>query len=294
MSEDLLGGAGPNGLVRTRHGVMLFSRTDSVVGRSLDYYGEYFEQEAALFRQCLRPGDTAVDVGANIGAHTVALARAVGPAGRVLAFEPVWQNYQLLCANLALNGLSWVDGLLAAAGSRDDLLHLGDVDTTAEGNFGALSLDALPGERPVPLHRLDSVVRQERVRLIKIDVEGMEAEVLDGARALIARSRPALYVENDRPDKSRALILRLQELGYACHWYLPAFHNPANANGRTEPIFDCGFVDDGARIHAFGMGINLFCVPAEQGGRINGLLAVADPDEHPLHRDRNARFVGGR
>lgn len=295
MADDLLGGEGPVGLVKARHGLMMYRRTDSVVGRSLGYYGEYFEQEVALFRQCVRAGDRVIDVGANIGAHTVALARLVGPAGRVLALEPVDANHRLLCGNLALNGLDWADGLLAAAGAADGMLHLAAVAMDTDGNFGALSLDELAGDLPVPVHRLDGLCREGagRIRLIKIDVEGMEAEVLEGARSLIARDRPVLYVENDRPDRSAALIRLLGELGYACYWYLPAFHNPANFAGRSEAIFGYGLVDNGTEIHGLGMGINLFCLPAEAGARINGLLPVAGPDEHPLVRSHNGRFVGG-
>ncbi|WP_042696279.1 FkbM family methyltransferase [Azospirillum sp. B506] len=295
MAEDLLGGAGPVGLVKARHGLMMYRRTDNVVGRSLGYYGEYFEQEVALFRQCVRTGDRVIDVGANIGAHTVALARLVGPTGRVLALEPIDANHRLLCGNLALNGLDWAEGQLAAAGAADGLLHLAAVPMDEDGNYGALSLDALPGDRPVPVRRLDGLARDGagRIRLIKIDVEGMESEVLEGARGLIARDRPVLYVENDRPDKSAALIRLLGELGYACYWYLPAFHNPANFAGRSEPIFGHGFVDDGTEIRGLGLGINLFCLPAEAGARINGLLPVADPDEHPLRRGHNGRFLAG-
>ncbi|WP_245636782.1 FkbM family methyltransferase [Azospirillum thiophilum] len=300
MAEDLLGGAGPVGLVRARHGLMMYRRTDTVVGRSLDYYGEYFEQEVALFRQCVRPGDRVIDVGANIGAHTVALARLVGPTGRVLALEPIDANHRLLCGNLALNGLDWADGMLAAAGATDGILHLAGVAMEEDGNYGALSLDTLSlgapaGDRPVPVHRLDGLAHDGagRIRLIKIDVEGMEAQVLEGARALIARDRPVLYVENDRPDKSAALIRLLEELGYACYWYLPAFHNPANFAGRSEPIFGHGLIDDGTEIHGLGMGINLFCLPAEAGARISGLLPVAGPEEHPLLRGHNGRFIGG-
>ncbi|MBK1836866.1 FkbM family methyltransferase [Azospirillum sp. YIM B02556] len=296
MADDLLAGEGPVGLVKARHGLMMFRRTDTVVGRSLAYYGEYFEQEVALFRQCVRAGDRVIDVGANIGAHTVALARLVGPAGRVLALEPIDANHRLLCGNLALNGLDWADGLLAAAGAADGMLQLAAVAMDEDGNYGALSLEALAGDRPVPVHRLDRLAGEGgagRIRLIKIDVEGMEAEVLEGARGLIARDRPVLYVENDRPDRSAALIRLLGALGYACYWYLPAFHNPANFAGRSEPIFGHGLVDDGTEIRGLGMGINLFCLPAEAGARINGLLAVAGPDEHPLVRGRNGRFIGG-
>ncbi|HYH40041.1 MAG TPA: FkbM family methyltransferase [Azospirillum sp.] len=109
QSADLLGESGTNRLVRARHGFMLFNRHDTVVGRSLAYYGEYFESEVRLFRQMVRSGDVVIDAGANIGTHTLALARATGPTGRVLAFEPVRLNHQLLCANMALNSLTQVE-----------------------------------------------------------------------------------------------------------------------------------------------------------------------------------------
>lgn len=63
---------------------MTCRRTDSVVGRSLGCSGEFFGQEVALFRQCVRAVGRVIGVGASIGAHTVAPARPVGPAGRVL------------------------------------------------------------------------------------------------------------------------------------------------------------------------------------------------------------------
>lgn len=62
---------------------MTYRRTDSVVGRSLGCSGECFEQEVALFRQCVRAGDRTSDVGANIGAHTVALARPVADSDNI-------------------------------------------------------------------------------------------------------------------------------------------------------------------------------------------------------------------
>ena len=71
-----------------RHGKLMYLLNDAYIGRSLDVYGEYSEGEIDLFRQLLRPGDVAIDVGANIGALTVPMARLVQPGGAVVAFEP--------------------------------------------------------------------------------------------------------------------------------------------------------------------------------------------------------------
>src|SRR5918993_5744771 len=88
-----------------RHGRMMYNVNDQYIGRSLDLYGEYSEGEVDLFRQILRQGDLALDVGANIGVHTVPMARLVGERGSVLAIEPQRLAYQTLCGNVALNGL---------------------------------------------------------------------------------------------------------------------------------------------------------------------------------------------
>src|SRR5947208_10976207 len=88
-----------------RPGIMMYYVTDPRVGRSLDLYGEFAEGAARLFQRIVQPGMTALEVEANVGAHTLCLAKAVGPAGRVLAFEPQRARYQMLCGNLALNAV---------------------------------------------------------------------------------------------------------------------------------------------------------------------------------------------
>jgi hypothetical protein len=81
---------------RCRHGTMMYLRQDIYVGRSFAEYGEYSEGEVDLFRQCLRPGDVALDIGANFGSHTIPLAQLVGPGGAVYAFEPQRILFQIL------------------------------------------------------------------------------------------------------------------------------------------------------------------------------------------------------
>ncbi len=233
-----------------RHGIMLYAPQDRFIGGALARYGEFSEGEQDLFRQMVRPGDTVVEVGANIGAHTVPLARLAGPAGRVLAFEPQRAIFQMLCANLALNGLGQVEATQAALGAAAGTLHVPEADYTGAGNFGGIAL-ATEGGAPVPVMTLDSL-GLPALRLLKVDVEGMEAEVLSGGRDTIARLRPLLYVENDREAKSAALIRLILGMGYRLFWHLPRMFNPNNYRGVAE--------------NGFGpiISINMVGVPAEQ------------------------------
>ena len=229
-----------------RHGDLLFSVHDQHIGRSLDLYGEWAEGELDLLGLLLRPGDTVVDVGANLGTHTVFFAQRVGPSGAVLAFEPQRIVFQMLCANLALNGLFNVHAHPAAVGRAAGVRELPDVRYDQPSNYGGVSLveqapaaAAPTGDSPgarVPMLALDGLGLQ-RCRLLKIDVEGMELDVLEGGRALIEATRPIIYVENNDTARSPALIGWLLARGYHLHWHLSRFFNPANHFANPDNVF---------------------------------------------------------
>jgi hypothetical protein len=101
VAEPGAGQFGNRLLRRCRYGWMLFD--GPFIGKCFELYGEYSEAEVALMRQFVRPGDTVIDVGANIGDLTLPLAQMVGAGGRVYAVESHADTYNVLCANLALN-----------------------------------------------------------------------------------------------------------------------------------------------------------------------------------------------
>src|SRR5438445_7884680 len=90
-------------LKQTRYGVMAYCIHDECVGRSLDLYGEFSVEETKVFDRMIRPGMIVVDIGANIGAHTLYFAWAVGPAGSVIAIEPQGFLHHILNTNLLLH-----------------------------------------------------------------------------------------------------------------------------------------------------------------------------------------------
>jgi FkbM family methyltransferase len=218
-----------------RHGRFSYLVNDAYIGRSLDVYGEYSEGEIDLFRQLLRPGDVAVDVGANIGALTIGIARLVGAEGAVLAFEPQRVIYDILSNNIRLNGLTNVIAHRRAVGSEPGTTRVPALDYRQTNNFGGVALGGSQGE-PVEIVTIDSLALP-RLRLLKVDVEGMEANVVAGARATIARLQPALYIENDRAELSQRLISLLFGVGYRLWWHITPLFNPKNFFGYPEDIF---------------------------------------------------------
>lgn len=287
MLENLLpGSSGPNSLIRGRRGYFLYNRHDIVVGRSMACYGEYFETEVAVFAECCRPGDIVCDIGANIGTHTVAMAQLVGPTGRVIAMEAQQQIHHLLCANVALNGLGNVEAVHAAAGSAAGTVRMPAVDYDAPNNFGGIGTVERGAGYDVACRSLDDIIDVPHLRLIKIDVEGMEAEVVRGAARIIARHRPILYVENDRLEKSRELLGVIGSMGYRMFWHLPMFFNPGNYAGNPENIHAIGFYDAGDRYGTIGFAINMVCIPAETDIAM-ALPEAIDLDYHPLRKTPN-------
>jgi len=253
-----------NQLKQCRHGLMLYNSHDLYVGRSLDQYGEFSQGEVDLFGQVVKPGQVILEVGANIGVHTVWLAQAVGASGTVLAFEPQRIVYQTLCANLALNSITNVHCFCAAVGKAPGRIVVPPLDYSQANNYGGLELGGYQQGEMVPVLTLDGL-NLPKCHFLKIDVEGMEQQVLEGAVQTIAARMPILYVENDRKDKSAALIRFIDGLGYNLFWHKPLLFNPSNFAGNAENVF--------GRTGS----LNMLCLPRTRAQSVSGLEPVQVP-----------------
>lgn len=260
------------GIVQAKHGVFLYPSQD-FVGQVLAAYGEWAEPEAAVLMQFLRPGDVAIDVGANIGTLAIPMARQVGPTGRVHAFEPQAMMFRLLNANAALNAIEQLRLHPMALGAADGYLPLPPLDYASPGNYSALSFAATPPQPTqstdsVPIRRLDDVLATiDRCRLLKVDVEGMEPAVLDGAAALIARHRPILYLEANQRATFAAVLERLNRFGYRAYWHAFRTFNPDN------------FAKNASNVIGSTGDVNLLCLPAGSGLDVVGLYPATNFDE---------------
>lgn len=165
-----------------------------LIAREMCLTGRYAPLETELIRGLLAPGDTFVDVGANIGYFALVGAAAVGPRGRVAALEPDPRMAQELEGNVRRNGLAHVDVLRLAASDHRGTATLAGFDEHG-GNWGVSRLgggDGAANTFTVPCAPLDQALDDlgiGEVALAKVDVEGAEAAVLDGMREGLARGR---------------------------------------------------------------------------------------------------------
>jgi FkbM family methyltransferase len=274
--------ADPYELTETRHGPMLVNRNDFYMGKALLLYGECCELESQFILTLLRNPGLVIEVGSNMGIHTIPMAQFLTAQGRtMLALEPQPVIFQQLCANLALNGLMNVRALPYACGRENGAVTFEIPDYAQPGNFGGTSMnaepapaDALAARRElVQCVRLDNLVADGPVGVIKIDVEGFEQQVLEGSEGILARCHPLLYVENDRREHSPALIQWLFDHEYRLWWHLPPLFNPQNFRGVRENFYS-GVVS-----------LNMLGVHRSVPTPEMGIPEVLDVDEDPLRRN---------
>jgi FkbM family methyltransferase len=253
-----------------KHGYFAYNQFDEMVGNSLDTYGEWCEQEFDLFKEVIEAGNVILDVGAYIGTHTVFFAKQVGSLGKVLAFEPQRSSFQLLCTNLTLNALYNTQCLQVGVGEVSKSLKLPVADPYEGRNYGAISIEGYQQGEDLQLITIDSLkIRQ--CDLIKVDVEGMEAKVLEGAKNTIMQFRPILYVENNNVGKSYRLLQVIKDLKYDCWWHFVPYFNLKNFFKSKEDIFTTCKRPFEA---------NLICLPQEQKARPKNLLPVSGLDDN--------------
>jgi FkbM family methyltransferase len=171
----------------------------------------------ALFSKLLRPGDVYLDVGAHVGFHTLVARHYVGQSGRVIAVEPQPHNCSKLLANWQANQFANVFLYVAAAGERDGSIVLHDQKATDRSRL-TLSLDAVndePQRFQVPMLRIDTICESqsvERIRLLKIDVEGYELQVLRGCTSFASRIDHVVLELLDAEDEAASVGGILEEL----------------------------------------------------------------------------------
>lgn len=224
LKNSLIRMAYPFGAVRAiRRGPLRGRRYVVAPAMGFTYAWHINGEQWACLAALAKANDCVYDVGANRGQSTLHLASAVGPGGRVVAFEPVPGVYADLDRNLRLNGLAQVTAVNAAASDHEGTAEfLFDTAQPTQGKLAAVeptnTLRTATAQQ-VRLVRLDDYERHgwPVPRLIKIDVEGGAAAVLAGAERLIAATKPAVFVELHGPEERAAVKRLLDTHGYSAH-----------------------------------------------------------------------------
>ncbi len=262
-------------LKKCRHGEFLLLHGD-MISEYVNLYGEWCEGEVELFAKLLNPNAVVVEVGANMGMHTVPLAK-ICHTGKVVCFEPQRVIFQVLCANLALNNLTHVHAVHAAVGEANKQVLIEQANYEAVWNYGAFSVEkgfsseenfkGSVNHESVELLALDSsalIQNNARIDFLKIDTEGFETQVLEGARNTLAKFRPLLFVENNKEAASAQLLALVRELGYKPYWYCSLRHRANNFNQAFWSIK--------------GSDVNILCIPNERIGKVDLLEATKFSD----------------
>lgn len=231
-------------LAATDHGPMIVNRLDYHqlpsgatygVGHQLLTNGAYDPGEIAEVLSILRDSRTrsgypvvALDCGANIGVHTIEMAKVMTGWGRVIAIEPQAMIYYALCGNVALANCFNVEAINAAIGGGQNQIEIPQPNYSKPASFGSLELQRRPSTEyigqtvsyaskdctTVWMRTIDSLCDElPHVDFIKLDVEGMEMEALVGASLTLDRCHPTLLVEWIKSDR-QALENFLRDFGY--------------------------------------------------------------------------------
>ena len=230
-----------------RHGMLCHYTGDEMIGVCLARYGEWAEEELYLLSSFIRPADTVVDVGANIGTHTIAFSRFVGPTGRVHSIDGQYHAFAMLTLNTFLNAAENVRCVQAIVGKECGVRMMPEEEPAALPHLGLFSFVAsgmhAPNDRPggqrlVPLSVISlDQLDLPRCELVKIDAEGMELEVMSGAIRTIERFRPVIYFEQASEHLFLQTFEFLQDISYDAFWHVADPFNRNNLRGDSHNIF---------------------------------------------------------
>jgi len=226
-----------NTIQKCKHGLAIYNRKDLVVGKSLDAYGEYLENQIKLIKCFLNSNDTIYDIGASNGCLTLPFARLVSK-GSVFAFEPERHNFHTLCGNIAINNIYNTYCYQYAIGNKSGSIFVPELNH--ENIFDQTNVNLnrqynCNGYNAI-LTTIDSI-KSSSCKLLKINNSGMEIDALQGGLETINANKPYIILNNYPKNNSNTLIELIKSLDYKAYFVRKEFYNENNFYENKNNLF---------------------------------------------------------
>jgi len=256
--------------------VVVFDSLEQITTYVLEEQQDWFEDEIRAVRKLLKPGQTVLDIGANLGVYSLSMAKVVSDTGRVIAFEPASKTATLLKQSARLNGFNHleVDDRGVGALSGEAILSLNSLPELNQIlEQPAAEIDDSLDSELIKLTSLDewasSQANLDTISFIKLDAEGQEINVIAGAHQLLSTHSPLiLYEVKHGTTMHLELVDAFEKIGYSSYRLIPG------------PLLLTAF----DRNTADNFLLNLFCCNEETAQRLerDGFLARQTPSDSPL------------
>ncbi len=232
--------------ILTRYGKFVSHGSSDLIGKSLELYGEWAQNEIDFISQFIRSGDVVLDVGSHIGVHSRAFSELVGKNGVVHAFEPNPTTQRFLINNIDLASLNNINPHLYGASRGNRSFAYAAETLNNSGNFHIVSgdiTDSNEAKISIPIKSVDAL-GFDSVNFIKIDVEGHEIEVLKGSLATIAKNRPVIFCEANSFENAVSILDLASSISYEAFHVRSRAYNQQNFNENQENFFDDAVEDN--------------------------------------------------
>ena len=209
--------------VKFKENITLELYIDDWIQENIYFTGTYEEAELKYIKSSLKKGSVFIDIGANIGVHSLFASKIVGKNGKVISFEPFTKNYQSFLKNIALNNISNITDNNLAVSNTDGYIDI--YYDKKEANLGMASsyITEYSDAEKVKAVALDSYFEAhpiDKIDFIKIDIEGGEYKALQGMKKILKKYSPKLLIEildeseSNQPKNKENCVEFLKNIGY--------------------------------------------------------------------------------
>ena len=226
--------------LNTKYGLINVFKGDDPIGTCLHLYGEWADQEFDVIDKLVTEESCCIDLGANVGTHTVWLAQRCNK-NFIFSFEPQFYIFLLLNSNIVMNNCFNVVPIRSFVADRNDfiktVIHTPNYEKFNYGEFNINSVDET-SNLSTQIMRLDDVdFLGKTIDFIKMDCEGTEVQVIESGKQLLTRDKPHMYIEFNGIEGNDLVLKAIKDLDYNCYWHVYPKFNTNNHNKHNENIW---------------------------------------------------------